>query len=60
LVAHVTKVFLKKVPVKWSFCSEIEKTFLVPNSIDNGTVEMSDVHLILRPPCYLWWHKSYS
>jgi len=29
---------------------EIEKTFLVLNSYDNGTVEPSDVRLILPPP----------
>jgi len=29
---------------------EIEKTFLVLNSKDNGTVEMNDVRLILPPP----------
>jgi len=44
-VAHVTKVFSDE-----SSCEvEIEKTFLVLNSNDNGTVEMSDVRLILSP-----------
>jgi len=39
-----------KVPVKWSFCSKLKIFFLVSNSNDNGTVEMSNVHLILSPP----------
>jgi len=32
---------------------EIEKTFLVLASNENGTVEMSDVRLIL-PPLVIW------
>jgi len=35
-----------KVPAKWKY---IEKTFLVLNSNNNGTVEMSDVRLIMSP-----------
>jgi len=47
-VVHVVKVFSDE-----RSCSElvkIEKIFLVLNSDDNGTVEMSDVRLILPPP----------
>jgi len=42
---------------------EIGKTFLVLNSNDNSTVEMSNVHLILPPPAIMWWQwwqKLYS
>jgi len=44
-VAHVTKVFSDE-----SSCEVKIKKNLVLNSYDNGTVEMSDVHLTLPPP----------
>jgi len=39
---------------------ELEKTFLFLNGNENGTIEMSDVHLILPPlAIFIWWHKLY-
>jgi len=48
---HLTTVYRKKVFSDKSSCEvKIEKHFLVLNSNDNGTVEMSDVHLVLPSP----------
>jgi len=44
-VVYVTK----KISNESSCEVEMEKSFLVLNSNENGTVEMSDVHLILSP-----------
>jgi len=38
---------------------EIEKTFLVLNSNENGTIEMSDVR-DFASTCYLLWYKLCS
>jgi len=53
LVAHVAKVFSDESSCEVEFSLRNIKDVLVPNSIDNGTVEMNDVRLILPPPCYL-------
>jgi len=49
-IAHVTIAFSNESSCEVEFLLKIRIFFLVSNSNDNGTVEMSDVHLILSPP----------